>query len=150
MYPSPVVFVGAEAGDVVLTWKPVEGATSYLVYRSERPVPPEETEAFYAGDFGPAVRSHRLAPAATAVADRPAGAAWYLVLATDAEGNLIAVDFSVEPAGERLVAVQALVDHQHHSVYDHLPELIYRKDDPNGRMSMVTMARGLGKSSGDS
>lgn len=143
MYPDPVVFQAADTGDVLLSWAGQGGATGYLVYRSDCAIPPASTEAFYAGAFGRSVATFRLDADVTSVIDRPHGAAWYLVLATDGDGNLTAVDLCIEPAGARLVEAHPLASHAHTSVYENLPELVYREDDPRGRLSMYTMAHAL-------
>ena len=152
MYPNPVTFLAAPQGapEVLLAWPAMDGAEGFVVYRSDRAIAPDDTEAFYSGAFGRSVVTYRAARDVTCVIDRPNGAAWYLVLASDTLGNLHAVDLTVDAAGDRLAAATSLQSHEHASVYARLPELIYREDDPHGKLSMYTMAHALGRRDSDS
>lgn len=136
MYPSPVHFARAPEGQgaVLVTWRTERQFVGFTVFCSRIEIPPEVTEAFYAGEFGKDIRRARLDPDARALVDeRAPESPWYLVLALDASGDLVEVPFDVARDSDALVAEEVsavrVTGDEPQNTYRDLPELVYRDDD---------------------
>lgn len=165
MYPTPVIFLEhTGTGSALVRWEVPNAAhervRAVVVYRSNRAVDAEDSEAFYAGEFNRTIDRMELQADTRALLDEsPLKPAWYLVQLLTRDGDLEAVEAlrivdvadkaspQAMPDGTRTVTVGARgAGHGHgHSIYGTLPELIYRNDDPRGVLSMRTVARSLAK-----
>jgi hypothetical protein len=150
VYPSPVDFTRAPEGQgaVAVKWQTDRSPVGFIVFCSRVEIPPEATEAFYAGEYGRDVRRARLdADARVLVDERAPDFSWYLVVALEASGDLTAVPFDVVRGPEGLVsqniAAVRVAGDEPHNTYRDLPELVYRDDDTKAAGASKMLALSL-------
>ncbi|HIA01650.1 MAG TPA: hypothetical protein EYN06_04615 [Myxococcales bacterium] len=139
MYPNPVFFVDAAPGiaGVLIQWSKMTEiqVVQYLVFRSNTPIPPESSEAFYSSDVStrqwrvPAETHHFLDP-------QSPEPGWFLVLAQDTNGDLHTVDFSAQAAHEKAKVT---------GLYQSHPDLVFRNTDPDAAKVMNRTAGSLAR-----